>query len=162
MDDGRVYFARDKSRWLGNVLILFIGICQWVYAFILSTYVVMSGSVEFNPGTDRVEVLSPDLMDFSTRATALRSSCFLALLALTWAGVYSFLWRRRWAWYYTWALGISLLAIGLYVHASDENAIENTTGLVVAVLAGTTLVLLPLPHLRRQFFDGSRLSFREC
>ena len=52
----------------------------------------------------------------------------------------------------TWALGIFLLAIGLYAHATSEDALENTTGLVVAVLAGTTLVLLPLPPLRRQFF----------
>jgi len=152
MDDGRVYFARDKSSWLGNLLISFIGICQWIYGFILATCGVMSGGLVLIPDTGQLVKSSPDFFDFSTRATALRSSCFLALLVLTWFGTYSFLWRRRWAWYYTWALGIFLLAIGLYVHASDEDALENTTGLVVAVLAGATLVLLPLPPLRRQFF----------
>jgi hypothetical protein len=161
MDDGRIYFARSESRWLGSLLILFIGLCQWIYAFIFTTLVVMAGGGIARAGAE-IEI------DFSTPAATLRTSFFFALIGLTWFGTFSFLWRRRWAWYYTWGLGLFLLGIGLYAYSTSQGALEaflatgslrQTIGLVIAVLA--TLMLLPLPPLRRQFFDNSRLSFRE-
>jgi hypothetical protein len=157
MDDGAAYFARDRSRWLGSLFVLFIGICQLVYAFILTAFVGIAGG--------GVPPISSDIeIDFSTRSTAPSHrlpSCF------DWPDLVrhlSFLWRRRWAWYYTWILEISWLAIGLYAYMTSEGALEaffgtglQTTGLVVAVLAGNALALLPLPRRGDGFFVNERL-----
>jgi hypothetical protein len=77
-----------------NLLVTFIGICQWNYAFTLTTCVVMARGAVF--------LVSPEIeIDFSTRAAALRAGFLLALIGLTWFGTSSFMWRRRWAWYCT-------------------------------------------------------------
>ena len=154
MGDGEIYFANRGTDWSGKLLVLFIGICQGIYAFILTVCVVMAGG--------GVPPVSPEIeIDFSTRATASRTTFLLALIALSWFGCYSFMWRRRWAWYYTWALGIFLLMIALYAQRTSQGALEaflgagsfrQTMGLVTALLATICLILLPLPPTRRQFF----------
>jgi hypothetical protein len=135
----------------GRFFVIFIGLCQWVYAFILTVCVTMS-----NDDT------SPEIqISFSDRANAVRTVCLLALIVLSWSGAYAFVWRRRWAWFYTWILGIFLLGIGLYSHGTNGGPLEafvgtgslrHTTGLVLASLGAIALVLLPLPLTRRQFF----------
>ena len=77
-----------------NLLVTFIGVCQWVYAFILTACVVIAGGV--SPVSPEIEI------GFSTHASALGTTFPLALIGLTWFGAYSFMLKRRWAWYLTW------------------------------------------------------------
>lgn len=137
----------------GRLFVIFIGLCQWLYAFILTVCVTMSNE-------DR----SPEIhISFATGATAIRTLLLVALIVLSWIAAFSFMGGRRWAWFYTWILGIVLLGIGLYSHSTDGGPLEafvgtgslrHTTGFVLAVLAVITLALLPLPSTRRQFFDA--------
>jgi hypothetical protein len=168
MVDVEIYFAKRTRNRLGTLFVLFIGICQWLYSFCL-TYFVLSAHSE--AAGSPIQPLRPEIeIDFSTRVTALRTTFLLALIVLSWFSCYSFMFGYRWGYYYTWAWGIFLLAVGLYAHWTNHGAFEDflatgslrqTTGLVVAVLAGATLVLLPLPPTRRRFFQDSWLSFRE-
>jgi hypothetical protein len=135
----------------GRFLILFIGLCQWVYAFILTVCVTMSN-----------DHTSPEIqISFSNKADTERTVLLILLIVLSWIGAYAFMARRRWAWFYTGLLGIFLLGVGLYSHWTNDGPLEafvgtgslrHTTGLVVASLAAIALVVLPFPSTRRQFF----------
>jgi hypothetical protein len=148
---GGLTLPEGTTKWLGNLLVTFIGACQWMYAFILTACVGMAGG----PYSPEIEI------DFSGREAAFRTVFLLAFVGLSWFCAYSFTFRRRWAWYHTWVLGIFLLAIGLYAHWTSQGTLEaflgrdslrKTTGFIVALLAVSALVLLPLPPVRRQFF----------
>ena len=147
---------RGGTNWLGKLFVTFIGICQWIYAFILSICVVMAGGA--------VTRLSPEIeIDFSTRATALRTTFLLALIALSWFGCYSFMWRRRWAWYYTWILGIFLLGVGFYAHWTRRGALEAFLGQdSLRQTTGFCLRSVCLPCCRSRRYGGSfsRLTAR--
>ena len=143
MGDDGTYFAEGRTKWLGNFIVTFISACQWIYAFILTACVDMAGG----PYSPEIEI------DFSTRTAALRKIFLLGVVGLSWFAAYSFAFRRRWSWYYTWILGALLLGVGLYAHSTSQGALEaflgrgslrQTTGFVVALLSFSVLVLLPL------------------
>jgi hypothetical protein len=138
---------------IGSLVIVFIGICQWIYAFVLTLCVVMSN-----------DHASPALkMSLSTQETTARTILFVVPIVLSWLGAYSFLAKRRWAWFYTLVLSAFLLATGLESYRTGggpmalfvgNDSLGHTASLIVASLAALGLVLLVLPAVRRPFSLG--------
>lgn len=87
---GGLTLPEGTTKWLGNLLVTFIGACQWIYAFILTACVGMAGG----PYSPEIEI------DFSGREAAFRTVFLLAFVGLSWFCAYSFTFRRRWAWYW--------------------------------------------------------------
>jgi hypothetical protein len=143
------------SNRLGRVAVIVIGIAQWVYAFILSVCVGMANNDE-----------SPNLrISFHTGADAIRTLLLLLLILLSWGGAYAFVGKFRWAWFYTWVLGLFLLAAGLYSYWTNSGPVEaivgdgsllHGTSAVLAASAVVGLVLLNLPATRRLFSAAGR------
>ena len=141
------------SNGLGRAAVTLIGIGQSIYAFILSVCVGMANNDE-----------SPDLrISFHTGADATRSLLLLLLVLLSWCGVFAFVGKFRWAWFYTWILGLFLLAAGLYSYLTGRGPVEaivgdesllHGTSVVLVASAAVGLVLLNLPSTRRLFFRG--------
>jgi hypothetical protein len=102
-------------------------------------------------------------MSFATRSDAARTTIELSLVILSWIGTFAFAGRNRWAWFYTWLLGLTLLAIGLYGYWTGGGPLAfiaggtllHYTGYVLAALAAGGLILLSLPATRRIFFRAS-------
>jgi hypothetical protein len=137
----------------GRFFVIAMGLCQWVYAFILTICVTMSD-----------DQTSPEIqISFADRANSIRTICLLALVILSWVGAYATVRGSRWAWFYTCILALFLLGVGLYGYTSNGGALEaflatgalrHGTGLVLMTLSAITLALLPLPSIRRQFFNA--------
>jgi hypothetical protein len=139
------------SNGLGRVAVMLIGVAQWIYAFILSVCVGMANTDE-----------SPGLrISFHTGADTVRTILLLLLILLSWCGAFAFVGKFRWAWFYTWILGLFLLAAGLYSYWTSAGPVEAIVGdgsllrvtsgaLVASAVVG--LVLLNLPVTRRLFF----------
>jgi hypothetical protein len=132
-----------------------IGVAQWIYAFVLSVCVGMANNDE-----------SPNLqISFHTGAETTRTILLLLLILLSWCGAYAFVGKYRWAWFYTWILGLFLLAAGLYSYWTNGGPVEaivgdgsllHGTSRVLAVSAAVGLVLLNLPATRRLFPAAER------
>jgi hypothetical protein len=145
---------------LGRAAVMLIGVAQWIYAFILSVCVGMANNDE-----------SPNLrISFHTGADTTRTILLLLLILLSWCGAFAFVGKFRWAWFYTWILGLFLLAAGLYSYwtnggpveaiVGDESLLHGTSG-VLAASAVVVLVLLNLPATRRLFSAADRAQSRE-
>jgi hypothetical protein len=148
------------SNGLGRGAVMLIGVAQWIYAFILSVCVGMANNDE-----------SPDLrISFHTGADTIRTLFLLLLILLSWGGAFAFAGKFLWAWFYTWILGLFLLAAGLYSYWTNGGPVEaivgdgsllHGTSAVLVASAAVGLVLLNLPATRRLFFGGDRAQSRE-
>lgn len=135
---------------LGSIAVAVIGVCHWIFAFLFSVCVLMSSDTH-----------SPAIqMSFATVSDAVRTIILLLLVILSWIGSFAFVGKIQWAWFYTWLLGITLLAIGLYGYWADggplavitEGSLLHDTSYVLAAVAAGALILLNLPPTRRAFF----------
>jgi hypothetical protein len=140
------------SNRLGSIAVAVIGVCHWIFAFLFSVCVLMSNDAH-----------SPAIqMSVATESDAVRTIILLLLVILSWIASFAFVGKMQWAWFYTWLLGITLIAIGLCGYwtgggplaAITEGALLHDTGYVLAAAAAGALILLNLPPTRRAFFGA--------
>lgn len=138
------------SNRLGFIMVIAIGVCHFAFAFLFAICVLMSNTTD-----------SPEIqMSFTTLSDAVRTVTLLSLLILSWIGCFAFFGKFPWAWFYTWVLGVILLAIGLYGYWTDrgplaviaDGALLHDTSYILAAVAAGGLILLNLPPTRRVFF----------
>ena len=137
---------------LGSIAVAAISVCHWIFAFIFTVCVLMSNDTD-----------SPAIqVSFATISDAVRTIILLLLVILSWFGGAAFTGKMQWGWFYTWLLGVILLAIGLYGYWTGggplaviaDGSLLHDTSYVLAAIAAGALILLNLPPTRRVFFGG--------